>query len=137
MSDNFFTINKKKQPTNNSRFVTVYTFAKGDRDENESGYPIIELDRGVTHDEIFTMDNAYAIKLEIGTRIKYYVKRGRHGRLFNPIGLYSEGQSKKQLRHAGRPEWTFSECNERVFSYYIEFLKTRNAAWLNNAEREV
>jgi len=50
--------------------------------------------------------------------------------------MYSEGMAKKQLRHAGRPEWEFKETNEQVFTKYIKFLKTKNTAWLNNAERE-
>ena len=47
--------------------------------------------------------------------------------------MYSEGMAKKQLRHAGRPEWEFKETNEQVFTKYIKFLKTNNTAWLNNA----
>jgi hypothetical protein len=50
--------------------------------------------------------------------------------------MYSEGTAKKQMRHAGKPEWEFKETNEVVFNKYINFLRTKNIAWLNNAERE-
>jgi|TARA_Y100000310_G_scaffold207268_2_gene207740 hypothetical protein len=68
---------------------------------------------------------------------KFYAKRGRHGRFFNPIGLYSEGTEYKQTRHAGHPEWELKSVSQKAFSFYINFLKTKNTAWLSNAEREV
>ena len=68
---------------------------------------------------------------------KMYVKRGRHGHLFNPIGLYSEGTEYKQKRHAGKPEWELKPVNKKAFDFYINFLKTKNVAWLRNAEREI
>ena len=46
--------------------------------------------------------NAFAMKITIGERTKYYAKRGRHGRLYNPIGMFSEGRATKRLGHAGR-----------------------------------
>ena len=80
--------------------------------------------------------DTYAKAIAGNERIKFFVKRGRHGRLYNPIGLYSEGTANKQLRHAGKPEWEFKETTERTFDFYINFLKTKNSAWLSNAERE-
>lgn len=80
--------------------------------------------------------DAYAKSISGNTKTKFFVKRGRYGKLYNPIGLYSEGTANKQLRHAGKPEWEFREETEKVFDFYIRFLKTKNSAWLNNAERE-
>ena len=68
---------------------------------------------------------------------KYYVKRGKHGRLFNPIGLFSEGNSGKIMKHSGKLEWTLQSVNQKCFDYYINFLRTRNEAHLSNAERQV
>ena len=67
---------------------------------------------------------------------KFFAKRGRYGKLFNPIGIYSEGTAGKQMRHAGRHEWQFKEVSKKTFDFYIRFLKTKNSAWLHNAERE-
>ncbi len=112
----------------------VYTFL-GEHDLiDNNGYPILDL----SYDEdIFENPDAYAIKIIKGEKTNYYVKRGKYGKLFNPIGMYSEGRKKQQMRHAGRPEWRLETTNEKIFTYYINFLKTKNLAWLNNAEREV
>jgi hypothetical protein len=67
---------------------------------------------------------------------KYYVKTGTYGRLYNPIGLYSEGQEQKFLSKVGKNAWEFTEVNSAVFTFYVNFLRTKNIAWLNNAERE-
>ena len=80
--------------------------------------------------------DAYAKSISGNFETKFFVKRGRYGKLYNPIGLYSEGTANKQLRHAGKPEWEFKKETEKVFNFYINFLKTKNSAWLNNAERE-
>tara|TARA_R100000742_G_C4272668_1_gene91949 strand:+ start:110 stop:490 length:381 start_codon:yes stop_codon:yes gene_type:complete len=124
----FHKINEDKQPRKD-KGLDLYTISGKQSWSCEEGYPRLDEEKADHYD-------CYAKKITIGTRIKYYVKRGRHGKLFNPIGMYSEGMAKKQLRHAGRPEWEFKETNERVFIKYIKFLKTKNTAWLNNAERD-
>jgi hypothetical protein len=67
---------------------------------------------------------------------KYYIKVGTHGKIFNPIGLFSEGHNTKFLSKIGRKQWEFKEVNQKVFDMYINFLSTKNIAWLTNAERE-
>lgn len=68
---------------------------------------------------------------------RYYIKVGAYGKVFNPIGLYSEGKSTKFLAKIGRKEFEFKEVNQKVFDFYVNFLSTKNLAWLNNAEREM
>lgn len=131
-----FTINKDKKTRKKEKVAEVYTFSKNKHVKNADGYPIIPIEDS-TLEDILAMKDAYAVLVEDGIKTRYYVRRGRHGRLFNPIGMYSEGNSGKQLRHAGKPEWVLNECPEKIFKYYIEFLKTKNIAWLNNAEREI
>jgi|TARA_R110002020_G_scaffold264880_3_gene479661 hypothetical protein len=123
-----FKIDQNK-PDANQNTVEIFTIKGKQSFLDDAGYP--RLDESQEDDY-----NAFAKKMLIGKRTKYYVKRGRHGKLFNPMGMYSEGTAKKQLRHAGRPEWEYKETTKEVFSKYIKFLKTRNIAWLNNAERE-
>ena len=112
-----------------SKTVDVFTISGKHTEKDSEGFPRLDEDQQDHHE-------AYAKRIKIGNRIKYYVKRGRYGKLYNPIGMYSEGTSKKQVRHAGRPEWEFKETNEDVFRKYINFLRTKNTAWLHNAERD-
>lgn len=68
---------------------------------------------------------------------KFYIKIGTYGRIFNPIGLFSEGKNEKFIAKIGRKEFEFKEVNQKVFELYLNFLSTKNIAWLNNAEREM
>jgi hypothetical protein len=68
---------------------------------------------------------------------RYYIKVGLYGKIFNPIGLYSEGKNTKFLSKIGKKEFEYKEVNQKIFEMYVNFLKTKNVAWLNNAEREL
>jgi hypothetical protein len=78
-----------------------------------------------------------AKKTSTQSSTRYFVKIGTYGRLYNPIGMYTEGNENKFLAKIGRDEWFFKEVNQRVFDNYLNFLRTKNIAWLNNAEREM
>ena len=126
-------ISQAKATTEPIRTEVVYTLTgKQDYLENDQ-YPCIKLDAESAHES----PNAFAMKITIGERVKYYVKRGKHGRLFNPIGMFSEGMATKRLGHAGRLEWRFIDIGERAFKFYRDFLRTKNIAYLHNAEREL
>jgi uncharacterized protein YigE (DUF2233 family) len=77
------------------------------------------------------------IKIDSENKNQYYIKIGIYGKIYNPIGLYSEGKAKKFLSKIGKNEYNFDRVNEKVFNMYLNFLKTKNLAWLNNAEREL
>ena len=81
--------------------------------------------------------SAYAKTVRINNKTVYYVKQDKYGNLYNPSGMYSEGNASKELRHAGRPNWVFRDVEKKVFDYYLKFLETKNEAWLTNAEREL
>ena len=68
---------------------------------------------------------------------RFYIKIGTYGKIYNPIGLYSEGMNSKFLSKIGRKQFEFKEVNQKVFDLYVNFLTTKNLAWLNNAEREM
>ncbi len=68
---------------------------------------------------------------------QYYLKIGLYGKIFNPMGLYSEGRENKFLSKIGKNEYNFTKVNKKVFDMYINFLRTKNIAWINNAEREL
>ena len=68
---------------------------------------------------------------------KFYIKAGVYGKIYNPIGMFSEGTAAKFLARAGKKAWDYKQVNFKVFDMYVSFLKTKNKAWLNNAEREL
>lgn len=68
-------------------------------------------------------------------KTRYMIKIGAYGRIYNPIGLFSEGRGNNFLKKAGKPEWRMKEVNENIFSLYLSFLKTKNVAHLTLAER--
>jgi hypothetical protein len=125
-------INQDKKVSEPTREETVYTM-KGDEDYlNNGGYPCLDI----AMDEAQQNDKAYAIKVCIDEKETYYAKLGTYGRLFNPVGLYSEGTSSQDLKHAGRPRWMLQEVDKKVFDFYVDFLRTKNPSYLHNAERE-
>ena len=126
-------INQAKLTTEPVRTEVIYTLT-GKQDYFESDkYPCIKLDAESAQES----PNAFAMKITIGQRTKYYAKQGKHGRLFNPVGMFSEGMAKRRLGHAGRLEWRFTEVGKRVFEFYRDFLRTKTVAYLHNAEREL
>lgn len=78
-----------------------------------------------------------AKKIVGDTRTKYLIKVGPYGKIYNPIGIFSEGRSNKFLKQAGKHEWSFQEVNNKIFNLYLSFLRTKNIAHLNIAEREL
>ena len=82
-------------------------------------------------------DDVCAKKVPREKTFKYYIKTGVHGKIFDPIGLFSEGTSAKFLARAGKKAWNFTQVNAKVFDMYVAFLRTKNKAWLINAEREM
>lgn len=69
--------------------------------------------------------------------LRYYIKVGTYGKIFNPIGLFSEGNNTKFLSKIGKKQFEFKEVNYKIFNLYLNFLRSKNIAWLNNAEREL
>lgn len=90
--------------------------------EMENGFPITED------------DNKCMARLEHQNPPKYFVKVNSQGKLFNPVGP-EEGQLHKDLKY--KKQWEFREVNKKVFNFYLNFLKTKNPSWINNANREM
>lgn len=83
-------------------------------------------------------DKIYAqSKLTPDGSVHYFVKANKYGKLFSPSGMYTEGQHKRFNKVLGAQEFQFKKVNLRVFELYTSFLKTKNSAWLSNAEREM
>lgn len=122
--DNIFYIDRNKQP---EQFGYIYYTMFGDHtsldDENN---PLID-----------SKEKSLAYRKYSTNESSYYIKVGLHGKVFNPMGLYSEGKQNKFLSKIGKNEYNFAKVNSKVFNMYLNFLRTKNIAWLNNAEREM
>lgn len=93
--------------------------------EQNNGYPITNKE-----------EETCAIIRYVGENPpKYYVKMNTKGQLFNPIGV-DEGSLNKDLKYTGKKMWELKEVNGKIFNFYLNFLKTKNLAWFNNASRE-
>jgi len=67
--------------------------------------------------------------------IRYSIRLAKDGRLYNPLSVY--GEEKKYTLYDNNPSIVkFRDVNFKCFGHYINFLKTKNIAYFNNAERE-
>lgn len=124
MSD-IFKINPDKQSIESDyKYYTVFGKHKG-----------IDSDGNPTTDTL-NSSLAYAKTIETDNP-QYYIKVGLYGKIYNPIGLYSEGRANKFMSKVGKSEYSFTRVNQKVFDMYLNFLRTKNTAWLSNAEREL
>ena len=67
---------------------------------------------------------------------KYSIRLDSNNKLFNPISIYDKNNTKNFLERVCRSDNKFTEVNAKTFEMYIQFLKTKNVAYLHNAERE-
>lgn len=69
--------------------------------------------------------------------IKFMIKRDGSGKLFNPLSIYGDNQSRAaNFLDKTCKDFKFRTVNMKIFEYYVNFLKTKNLSWLYNAERE-
>ena len=114
----------KKEDTEISKYYTC--FGKQEYLDDD-GYSRVSEDS----------DYIYAKSITRNGNTNFYVKSNRYNKLYNPTGMYTEGQHKRFNKMIGSNEFKFKRVNLRVFELYTSFLKTKNTAWLNNAEREM
>jgi hypothetical protein len=55
--------------------------------------------------------------------------------MFNPVSIYGN-KDLRLLENISRNNKQYKEVNQKVFDMYLQFLSTKNTAWLHNAERE-
>lgn len=122
--ENTFHVQKIKEP--DSVIYTYYTLFGNHSNLDKDNNPLCDNQK----------DSMAYIK-HINNDKQYYLKVGLYGKLFNPMGLYSEGRQNKFLSKVGKQEYNFTRVNNKVFDMYLNFLRTKNLAWLNNAEREM
>lgn len=83
-----------------------------------------------------TSSNTLAKKtIRDDSSVRYNIRVSKDGKLYNPLSVY--GEEKKYTLYDNNPNATkFKDVNFRCFEHYLNFLKTKNVAYFNNAERE-
>lgn len=70
----------------------------------------------------------------------FFIKATPNIELYNPILLLSPIENKRQYNFIDgvcKDKWTFKEVSKITFDKYIMFLKTKNLAWLKDAQRDL
>lgn len=82
-------------------------------------------------------DKVYAKKTvrDNGT-VRYSIKLSLNNKLYDPTMQYETKRTKSFLDSTVRDENRFKNVSPNVFNLYLAFLKTKNVAWLHNAQRE-
>lgn len=120
-----FKINENKEEP---KITEIYYTLYGDHDGTYNGFPILENDNPdkVHAKEVFTDENNY-----------YFIKVGLDGRLYNPLNIFTGAETFTPKKRQGQQMWKLKKVKREIFFKYIQFLNTRNIAYLKNAEREV
>ena len=78
----------------------------------------------------------YAKKITKNNSIKYFIKIDNTNKFYNPLSSVSSIRPTKILQTISIPKNQFKQVNSEIFNMYINFLRSKNEAWLHNAERE-
>lgn len=119
-----------KHHNNNSSIDSKFYTIIGDEDYlDDDMNPRLKQDNNKTI--------AKALKRSDNLSYRYFIKIGAYGKIYNPVSIYDpDSKQPKFMTRVRKSEWEFQEVSPKVFDYYINFLRTKNVAWFNNAERE-
>ena len=104
-----------------------YTIVGSEEFVDDQGYPKIANESKNTFAKKTTRKNG---------SMKYSIRLNNSGKLSNPTSVYGQEKDQTFLDKVCRSNDRFKEVNQKVFDLYMNFLKTKNIAYLNNAERE-
>lgn len=82
-------------------------------------------------------DDRVLAKKTSQNKLKYLIKIDNAGKFYNPLSPISSIKPIKILQTISVSDSRFKEVNRTVFNMYLNFLRSKNIAWINNAEREV
>ena len=115
------------------RDVFCYTMSgKHDYLDEKDNPVLMDTDEEEAEDRDLTFAKRVQVK---GGAVRYFIKQGPDGRLFNPLG-FDEWTHNKTRHRTGEKIWSYHEVSPQAFSLYLKFLRTKNTAYHKNAERE-
>lgn len=135
-------MNEKYIFSGTSRFNQKRTQGSGTALESEnkyytmSGYESFNDDNGkpCADEKDTAIIFAKQTTREDGTK-KYSIRLDKDKKMFNPVSIYGN-KDLRLLENISRNNKQYKEVNQKVFDMYLQFLSTKNTAWLHNAERE-
>ena len=81
-------------------------------------------------------NRVYAKRITKNNTQKYLIKVDNTNKFYNPLSPVSSIKPTKILQTISIPKNQFKQVNQEIFSMYLNFLRSKNEAWLHNAERE-
>lgn len=83
----------------------------------------------------------YAKQIDSNTSTKYMIRVDSSHKLFNPFAYDNKTDFNGHRTFIDKTckkdsENRYTRVNARCFEYYLSFLRTKNIAWLTNAQRE-
>jgi hypothetical protein len=129
MSNEFIFKNTSRYPLEGESQELLYTISGFESETDENGVPLITDQKN--DDKVF----AKKIIKQNGST-KYLIRFNKDGKMYNPASMYDDKKNTFFLDNITRSSKEFKEVSYRVFDMYVKFLKTKNTAWLSNAERE-
>lgn len=99
------------------------------------------IKRGLNPDMTKSGGDTYWYQKTVSTDAKYYkyyVRCLANKTLYDPFPKYSTSDNKQSfIDRVCRPETLYREVTLSVFDKYLNYLKTENAQWLKNAQKEL
>lgn len=118
-----FSQKQSSKPTQDNQYYTLVGQEDFIDDENN---PRLKQD-----------DNRVLAKKTLQNKLKYLIKLDNAGKFYNPMSPVSSVKPIKILQTISISDTRFKEVNQTAFNMYLNFLRSKNIAWINNAEREV
>jgi hypothetical protein len=66
----------------------------------------------------------------------FYIKTDPSKNIYDPWSIETN-KTNSFINKVCKNQWSYREVSESVFNKYVNFLKTQNVQWLNNAQREL
>lgn len=126
--DNFI-FSAKPTTTENSDLENEFYTISGDGDfvDSDGNQRLNTETKKVCAKKLYRADGSH----------RFYIRLANNNSVYNPVSLYGDEKPNTFLDRVVRSGYKFKEVNEKVFKMYLGFLKTKNVAWLHNAEREM
>jgi len=129
-----------------SQFITkthecqekLYTLIGDESYIDEEGFPRANTESSNVYAK--AVKNKLGKKFNSDTQYRFYIKTDPNKNIINPIKIHSsitEKNNRSFLNKICKSETIFTEVSQHIFDQYINFLKSQNIQWLDNAQREL